>query len=122
MGTRIKIIRQAMNTDRATACGLVIKLTYVFPKRDQPHLEIFPDNEQTRSEEWEIYGAKYDQDGNKHDCVRTIEFSGLNESKVFELNSRFRVQFVGLTEEEIDYPRGGKTMEPVYHFEIEALE
>jgi len=117
-------MRQAMNTDRAYGFGLIIKLTYVFPNKDQPHLEIFLDNDQTRSEEWDIYGAKceYDEDGNVSDFLRIIKFAGLNESKVFELNSKFRIQFIDLTEEEIDYARGGITMEPVYHFEIEALK
>ncbi len=117
MSTQFKITRIAMNADRVYLHGLIIKLTYTFPKIQSPHLEVFEDNEKTRTEEWDIYGAK-DQDNND-DQVRVIEFTDLQQSIEFELiGIKYRIQFLKFSEQEVNYPRTGKTLVPVYYFAI----
>lgn len=113
-------MRRSMNTDRAYTLGLIIKLTYGFRNRDQPHLQIFRDDERSRSEEWDIYGAVSEKETGP-DSVQIVEFTGLMDTQIFELGTKFKIQFVDLTHEEINYARGGKTIEPVYYFDIEAL-
>ncbi len=116
MGTQIKIVREAMNTDRDHAFGLVFKLGSVF-KIGQPRLEILFDNEITRSQDWAIYGARHD----RPDLFRHLEFEGLRETALFELGHSFLVEFTQMSLEEIDYRRSGKTLEPAYHFRVDAL-
>jgi hypothetical protein len=116
MKTRIRIRHQAINTDRAYCNGLIFKLTYTFPKKDHPHLEIFSDTDQAKAEEWDIYGAK--QNG---DSVLIVEFSKPGESKKFELaGETYQIEFKEITEEEVNYPRAGRTLEPVYHFVLKT--
>lgn len=116
MGTQIKIVRESMNTDRDHALGLVFKLRYVF-EIGRPRLEIFLNNEVTRSQDWAIYGARHD----RPDLFRHLEFEGLRETRHFELGRSFQVEFTQMSLEEIDYRRSGKTLEPAYHFRVDVL-
>ena len=116
-GTTVRLTRMAMNPDSVQAHGLVFKLQYGFASRDRPSLQIFPNTEEAEAGEWRIYGAP-DTDG----LVASIAFSGLNDEREVALaGARWRVTFVAMATREIDYPRGGKAMEPVYEFTVEPL-
>lgn len=117
MKTRIKIVKIPLNTDRASAFGLVFKLQFYFPDPDRPEITVFLDNELTRSQDWAIYGVRSE----RPDLFRNVAFSGLGEPRAFELGSEFRIEFASLTQEEVVYARTGKTLEPAYHFEVEPL-
>lgn len=117
MKTKIKIVKVSLNTDRAHANGLVYKLAYYFPKPKEPTLEVFLDNDLTRSEDWAIYGVR----NKRSDLFCSVGFSGIGEDRIFELGTRFRIRFVGLTKEEVVYAKTGKCLEPAYHFDVEPL-
>ncbi len=111
-----------MNPAWAEAFGFIFKLRYHFPKKEKPALEVFANDDEAKSKEWHIYGAPADAEDDS-ERVAKIEFSALNETKEFHLaGSTFRIQYVNLGEIEFDYPRGGKTIEPVYEFVLESLE
>ncbi len=120
MSKQIKLIRMAMNTDRARAYGLVFKLKYFFPNRHKPQLQIFLDNEITRSEDWEIYGVGGLSEPwrEPQNFYRYLEFEKLGQTKNFELGRNFQIKFTDISDEEVDYRRTGKAIEPAYHFQV----
>jgi hypothetical protein len=113
-----------MNTDRAHVYGLGFKLQYYFPKRDQPHLQIFLNNERARSEKWEIYGLPPLSElwHQSQDTFRILEFEKLGQVKRFKLGRVFQIEFTGISEKEVDYRRIGKMVEPAYHFRLSQID
>lgn len=115
---KIQIRKDSMNPHYAKAYGLILKLTYTFPNHEAPHVEAFPDNEMTQSEEWHIYGAKSESES----LVKILKFTGLNEPQDFELEGKkLKITFIDLTRDNVDYLRGGSKSEFVYHFKIDQL-
>ncbi len=112
-----------MNTNRARAYGLVFKLKYTFPTREQPRLEVFLDNEITRLQDWEIYGVGGLSEPfcEPPDFSRYLEFEETGQIKHFELGQTYQIEFTGMSEEEVNYRRTGKKLEPAYHFHVVAL-
>ncbi len=106
-----------MNHQSASAFQLIIKLSYHFPQKTQPQLEVFPDNEYTRSNEWAAYGAQE----HSNIPVAMVTFTELNQVKSFKiLEQEFQIQWTHMDEVEVNYPRAGCKLEPQYHFEIET--
>lgn len=113
---KIKLVHESMNHQSASAFQLIIKLSYHLPQKNQPQLEVFPDNQYTRSNEWSVYGAQE----NSNEPVAVVTFTEPNQVKSFKiLEQEFQIQWTHMDEVEVNYPRGGLQLEPQYHFEIE---
>ena len=98
----INITNESLNTDRAYAFGLVIKLEYIFPKKTQPHLQIFLDNEEAKAGEWGIYGVHPDVEDGPSKVV-VVKFTIDGEKKEFQLGDvAYSIQFMELGEKEVN--------------------
>ena len=118
------IVRQSLNTDHAHAYGLIFKLRYFFPNSGQPHLQVFLNNEVTQPQDWAIYGVGgLSEAGSEPPEIFTyLSFDEIGQTKYFELGQRFRIEFTNMSQEEVDYRRTGKRLEPAYHFSVEVLD
>jgi len=117
----IMIVREAMNTDRAHALGLIFKLQIYFQNPGQPRIEVFFNNDVTRNGEldWAIYGAA---DYDRPDLCRNLEFEGLNETRHFELGGSYHIKFTQMSLEEVNYRRIGRMLELAYHFHVDRCD
>ena len=118
------IVRQSLNTDHAHAYGFVFKLRFSIPNGRQPQLEIFLDNEITQSQDWAIYGVGGLSEAGSEppEIFAYLSFDEIGQAKYFELGQRFRIELTDIGQEEINYRRTGKMLEPAYHFRVEALD
>jgi len=111
-------MRGPYNAYHAEAFGLVFKLSYYFENRENPHLEIFLDDDEAKAKEWDIYGALPDDSGR----FAHVAFDALGEERSFQVcASRFRIRFDKLDSDDFTYPNGSKERMPVYEFLVTLL-